>query len=301
MKNNLISIIIPVYNGEKYIAICIDSLKRQTYTNWEAIVVNDGSSDNSLTILNDCSKSDSRIRVIIQENQGTAAARQTGIKHSCGNYITFIDIDDTIIPEALEIFITEALKNGSDIIVSSLRKKIFKKPHLKTMDPLEYLKLVLTGKQGWELCGKLYKRKLFDNEIIIPYGIKRCEDAIILVQLILLSKSISFCKEYVYCYVQNNNSVTHVRNEKQAMQLLEAGQIIEKMIYRFPVANLFERQLSSLYLLLFLRSTRYYRLKKNTPLVSEILKKHWKISSLFLIPLIKAIYLFLYRYFMLKR
>lgn len=91
-----ISVIVPVYNSEKYVRRCIESVIMQTYQNWELIMVDDGSEDNSLTILYEYEKQDSRIKVIHQDNKGPGNARNKGINHATGDYIVFVDSDDRI-------------------------------------------------------------------------------------------------------------------------------------------------------------------------------------------------------------
>ena len=110
----LFSIIIPVFNVEKYLRDCLDSVIHQTYSEWEAICVNDGSSDGSAGIMEEYAEKDSRIRIVSQENAGTAAARNTGIKEAAGDYIFFLDSDDWLEPNALGI-ISNRL-NGEDIL-----------------------------------------------------------------------------------------------------------------------------------------------------------------------------------------
>ena len=93
-QEELISIIIPIYNAEKYIERCINSLKNQTYKNIEIICINDGSTDNSLNILKRIAITDNRITIIEQENKGVSVARNKGIESAKGKYIMFLDADD---------------------------------------------------------------------------------------------------------------------------------------------------------------------------------------------------------------
>ena len=94
--NELVSIVVPIYNVEKYLSKCIDSLISQTYKNLEIILVNDGSTDQSGEIAQQYAKQDSRIRYIVQKNKGLGGARNTGLEYAKGNYILFIDSDDYI-------------------------------------------------------------------------------------------------------------------------------------------------------------------------------------------------------------
>ena len=101
-SKKLVSIIIPVYNTAKFLPRCLNSVQNQTYKNLEIILINDGSTDNSLTIAEDYAKKDPRIKIITQKNQGLSAARNTGLKNATGDFITFVDSDDEIKSEMIE-------------------------------------------------------------------------------------------------------------------------------------------------------------------------------------------------------
>lgn len=122
----LFSIIIPVYNVEKYLPECLDSVLKQSFQDWEAICVDDESSDNSPTILKEYAAKDARIRVFRQDNAGTAAARNTGLKEAKGDYIFFLDSDDWIEVNALQTLADRV--NGEDIICFS-GKRYFESSH----------------------------------------------------------------------------------------------------------------------------------------------------------------------------
>ncbi|MBR6061263.1 MAG: glycosyltransferase [Spirochaetales bacterium] len=116
-----VSIIIPVYNTEKYLHKCFASVYAQTLTDWEIVAVNDGSTDGSLSILNEYAAKDSRIRVIDQTNSGPGGARNTGIDNATGEYIAFLDSDDYVLPNAYQMLFEMAASQGLDIIQSELR------------------------------------------------------------------------------------------------------------------------------------------------------------------------------------
>ena len=107
MKSDIVSIIVPVYNGEKYISRCLDSLINQTYSNLEIVLVNDGSIDKSKEILNEYAKTDNRIKIYDQINQGASVARNIGLEKANGKYIMFVDADDYIDSHMVE----EMIKN----------------------------------------------------------------------------------------------------------------------------------------------------------------------------------------------
>ena len=117
LESSKISVIVPVYNVEKYLKRCLNSLVNQTYTNIEIICVNDGSKDNSLNILNEYAQKDNRIVVISQENQGQGIARNKGLEIAKGDYIGFIDPDD---------FIDVAIETGGIVLIKNSLKDIVK-------------------------------------------------------------------------------------------------------------------------------------------------------------------------------
>ena len=119
--NPLISIIVPTYNVEKYIRTCIESILAQTYRNIEVIIVNDGSTDQSLAVISDLICSHHNVKVINQKNQGVSVARNTGIDVATGKYITFVDADDKIMPGFVSSLYQIADKTGADIVRGSFR------------------------------------------------------------------------------------------------------------------------------------------------------------------------------------
>lgn len=119
--NPLISIIVPTYNVEKYIRTCIESILAQTYRNIEVIIVNDGSTDQSLAVISDLICSHNNVKVINQKNQGVSVARNTGIDAATGKYITFVDPDDKIMPDFVSSLYQIAEKTGADIVRGSFR------------------------------------------------------------------------------------------------------------------------------------------------------------------------------------
>lgn len=119
----LISIVVPVYNGERYLTECIDSISKQDYTNIEIIIVDDGSIDNSGKIADDLANKDNRIKVIHQKNSGVSMARNNGIDNSNGNYICFIDVDDYISKDYISYFYNLITKNNAEIAITPMPRK----------------------------------------------------------------------------------------------------------------------------------------------------------------------------------
>lgn len=116
MKNELVSIIIPVYNGHKYLCNCVDSVLAQTYKNLEIILINDGSTDNSLDICKEYAKNDDRIKIVnLPQNSGQSYARNAGVKSATGTWIAFCDNDDSYEPEMIEVLVKNARENNVKI------------------------------------------------------------------------------------------------------------------------------------------------------------------------------------------
>lgn len=167
-----ISIIVPVYNLEKYVENCLDSILRQTYQNLEVIVVNDGSTDHSLNVINNAAAKDSRIKVISGRNEGVSKARLKGIRLATGDWIGFVDGDDYIEPDMYEHLIDNARKYSADISHCGYQM-IFPKGHIdyyyntkeiRLQNNKEGIKDLLEGTRIEPgLCNKLFRRSLFEN------------------------------------------------------------------------------------------------------------------------------------------
>ena len=113
----MISIIIPLYNAENTIQNCIDSVLQQTYHNIEVILVNDGATDNSQHICEECAQNDNRIKIIQQKNSGVSSARNNGMEYATGEYIMFLDSDDTLAPNACELLYNTIIEKNADCII----------------------------------------------------------------------------------------------------------------------------------------------------------------------------------------
>ncbi len=229
-----ISIVVPIYNVEKYLESCIESILNQTFTDFELILVNDGSTDNSPSICNRYKNMDERIRVYHKKNGGVSSARNLGIHVAKGKYISFIDPDDTIEPTMYEIMYREAVKTKSDIIISSYRiinlinesvesvELPFKKK--RTMDKneirLELFPLLLSLKSGmgygiYSSVNKLYKRSIFEDfEIKFDEEKNHGEDATLNILLLKKIETITFIPIPLYNYfVRKRDSLTQTFRE----------------------------------------------------------------------------------------
>jgi len=180
-----VSVIIPVYNMEKYLERCIKSVANQTFTDFECILVNDCSKDNSAKICDEIVKKNSRFSVIHKpKNEGLPKARKSGIDVAKGEFITHIDSDDWVELNMLELFIEKQKETNSDIVLGGFKtitnnftQEYFFPDISKDILPLEYL-FYAKCRNKW---GKLYKKELYDNIIVPPYSMG--EDAIFSVQV----------------------------------------------------------------------------------------------------------------------
>ena len=297
----MITLIIPIYNGAGYLTQCFQTLSEQVYENWEAIFVNDGSTDSSLSILQTLSSKDPRIKIYNQKNQGAAKARETGITQAKGDFVTFLDVDDTIPPNYLSSMMerfteeTDIVATGFNILCEGkiTKKKILNK---ETLNRTEYLKKVLTGKYGWELCGKIYRKRLFDYPIQTPKGIRIGEDAAVFLQLVSHARRVQVIDKPLYNYIQYQKSASHVQSTKYAEETLQAGFFIESVLKEYDFYPEIKKEIDSMFLLFYSNSTRKAYLGKTHPLVQEILKKHFTLKALRLLPIYKSIYIISYRF-----
>lgn len=241
---NLISIIVPVYNVEQYLKRCIDSLLAQTYSNFELLLINDGSTDNSPFICQEYVQQDSRIRLIHQENAGPSAARNKGIATAKGDYLTFIDSDDFVEADYLETLHTAAVSNQSDIAACNFNsfnedRKSFlfsitsEMYFEKTYSVEEWLSLENSPRYNLFLAFtfsplKLFKRKLFED-VYFPVGKLREDDATIY-KLYLKANQITFINRGSYYYSQRGDGLSRssmlqdiegmIRNMEERIALL---------------------------------------------------------------------------------
>jgi glycosyltransferase involved in cell wall biosynthesis len=210
-----ISVIVSAFNIEQYIEKCINSIINQTFKSIEIIIVNDGSKDNTLTIVERLSDKDKRIKVIDKENGGPIEARKAGLKIASGEYILFIDGDDWLDATTLERLYSKARREELDIVLYDGFKVYEDKFEVLLSFPEgfrledDYIKLVLTDKILPSMCFKFIRKKfLVDNDIQFPSNINYAEDLAATVVLFMYSPKVGYINESLYYYYQRNNSIT---------------------------------------------------------------------------------------------
>jgi len=209
-----ISVIVPVYNSEKYLRRCIDSLLTQSFTNFEIIAVNDGSTDNSLEILREYKAKDSRIIVIDKPNEGVSATRNCGIEVAKGEYIMFCDSDDFVHPQFCELLLDAAANNNEDFVVcgskrtnnSSIDKRTYS---LNEYQNVSYYYLFQYGLTA-PIWNKIYKTKVIkDNNIKFDTSFLVAEDVLFNSRYLQYCKGCVFINHILYYYYNNESSALH--------------------------------------------------------------------------------------------
>ena len=220
-KESLVSIIVPVYNVEKYLRKCLDSIISQTYKNIEVIIINDGSTDNCENICKEYESKDKRIKLISQNNKGVSAARNLAIKNIAGEYIYFVDSDDYIEVDTIHKMVDIIVKTGSDIVCCNYyieqvtgEKKIGIYNCPKKMKKNEYIDNLLSNNSiSGFLWNKLYKKDFFiESNIRFDEDIKIMEDLLLNLKLSKSIEKVSFIEFPLYHYVQRPNSALNSKN-----------------------------------------------------------------------------------------
>jgi len=232
LSDDLVSIIVPVYNSEKYIRQCTESLIHQTHRNIEIIFVNDGSTDDSERICKNYAILDNRIKVISQKNSGPAAARNTGVRHATGSFVFFLDADDLIEPKTIEILLVVDAQHSSDLVMSNFGKlvhdnKMVKQPVAFSPDdepfqgPLKKLSKTDIGlyvrhflKHPSNHLVSYCWARLYKLSIIKTHGIfanesmRLFEDYVFNLEYLRYAKEVVFVNEPLYIYVMHDSHVS---------------------------------------------------------------------------------------------
>ncbi len=238
MQNGkLISVIVPVYNAEKYLDYGVKSLLNQVYENFELILINDGSKDNSLEICRKYERQDKRVRVFDKQNGGVSSARNAGLDNCKGDYIIFVDSDDSVSPNYLSNLLSVAQLDDYDI-VQCLTKRTdiqgradvveFSKKDILEMNKAEALNSKIYSVSS---CAKLYKAELFD-EFRFTEGIIH-EDDDSCYQLANKAQKIAILKKHMYFYYMSANSIMRNNNDKR----LDFVDIYKRRIEFFKLRN----------------------------------------------------------------
>ncbi len=240
-----VSVLVPIYNAEKYIQRCLDSIINQTYENIEIILIEDGSKDNSLKIIKEYKKKDKRIKIFPIENNGVADARNKAVENATGEFLTFVDSDDFIEKDYIETLYTNLKKYNADIavcncinIIEETGEKSHKSFGINTVKEYNKIEAVeslfyynFLRHSPW---GKLYKKEVWNN-IRFPLG-KNYEDLAILYKLFLNSNKVIYIPEEKYNYIIRQGSIVHNEIRKSDIEaIIEYSQkILEDITKNYP-------------------------------------------------------------------
>ncbi len=286
-KNDLISIIVPIYNVEKYLRMCLDSIENQTYSNLEVLLIDDGSTDDSGKICQEYVARDSRFRYIKKENGGASDARNFGIDRASGEYLSFVDSDDWLAPTYVEDLYQSAIRTHADTVVAhyTIYNEEDRHYHVHIWD--DYYEKTYTGKElvlelpSLELNGYifitswgiLFNRRLFKH-IRFPKG-KVIEDSWTNYKLFFKSERVTYIHKEIYFHREGIRSVGSSVNEKLLTDVLEC--LLERLaIYTIKGWNYSEEKDNVLGCLRW----RYGQAKEEGLQDTEIFRRYTEILEL---------------------
>lgn len=227
-KVSSISIIVPVYNVEKYLKKCINSILNQSFQNFELILVDDGSTDSSGEICDEYALKDRRVLVIHKENGGLSSARNEGIKVSSAEYVGFVDSDDYISFSMYEFLYNNLIENNAEISICGLYNCYennvypqYSKKEFYLLNNEQALKMALEGKVfSVHAVNKLYRKSLFED-VLFPIN-KLSEDAFTIPKLLLKSRRVVVNTVPQYFYVHRSGTITTSSYKKKDLDVIEA-------------------------------------------------------------------------------
>ena len=247
--DELISVIVPIYNTEKYLVECVESIRKQTYSNIEIILVDDGSTDASIEICDGFAEKDSRVRVFHKKNEGVAVARNFGIQQSNGQYVVIVDSDDVAVDKMIEVLYTQIKENDADIAVGNYY--IYDESDgnfyyyiteadycVEVLSPQELIDRQ-AGAWKWNSTAfmlttfKLYKKVLFDD-VSFTHG-RRFDDEASTHRLFLRSKKTVFVNDNVYLYRRRSGSI--MRSEFDISWVRDLVEVFSKKISDLVLAG----------------------------------------------------------------
>lgn len=237
----MVSIIVAVYNAEKYLEYCVRSILAQTYQDIEIILINDGSTDDSLAVCSNLADMDSRVRVISKKNEGESETRNCGIREAKGEYITFVDNDDYVPPTFVEAMLEQIQESGADLcicsyyVVDDTQKKLdWYTPRLEDGRLLSALEAEKRYLSSYDIEGfpwnKLVKKQLYIQNGIRYEGAYPADMGATF-ELLRHCKQVVLCDKKLYYYRQNEESAVHTMNVDKVIGMIQAlSQIRDRAI-----------------------------------------------------------------------
>ncbi len=248
LTNPLVSVIIPVYNAGSTLSIALNSLARQTYTNLEIVVVNDASTDNSEDLIKYFTGIFEKRGIAAKalnhsQNQGVSTSRNTGLESASGDYIGYLDADDWMEPNAIELMVNEAIQKDADIVgcnwLLSFEQKERKMSQPSFASPQEAIQKIINGTLRWNLWLFLVRRSLYLNSNIrfIP-GMNIGEDLRVMVKLLLEASRVCYIDKALYHYGQSNlQSLTKTFSCEHIRQITANVKDVEENVRKSSIAS----------------------------------------------------------------
>ena len=249
--NIKLSVIVPVYNVDKYLERCLNSLVNQTLKEIEIIIVNDGSTDNSQKICEEYARKYSQVKLINKNNEGVSKARNIALKEVKGEYLTFIDSDDWIEKDAYEIMYNEAKKKNADIVQCTFREVmedgtiyvLNKFNQNKEYIGEDILREFLLGNINAVVWDKIYKTSIWiDNNIVFPEDLKLVEDQLPTCQVLYNSEKYIVLKDVLYNYYRRLDSCTISNFSAKNMDMITSMQSIKEFLKEKRMSHYIENE-----------------------------------------------------------
>lgn len=259
----LISIIVPAFNSERYIQRCLNSIFNQTYKNFEIVVINDGSTDTTVSIVRMLQKKHKEIILLNEKNLGVSTARNFGLEYFNGEFLTFVDSDDVLEPQYLETLYCNIVKTDADISICNryvgkkkmnfFSNKVYEWG-LEKAFKMWFQKGVIDG----GVACKLYRRNIIDS-LYFDSKYRIGEDQIFLMEAILRSSKIVFQNLELYNYVDRKESAMHSAIDDRYKDVLLRAKLIKKMSksVRYELSELFRVQSISIFIFLIILQYKY--------------------------------------------
>lgn len=248
MKGDLISVIIPIYNTENYFKRCIESIINQTYTNLEIILINDGSTDNSIQICREYEKKDKRIILIDKKNTGVSDSRNYGLNIATGKYISFIDSDDFLELNMYEQLIESIENNKAELAIckynyySKGNKTPYSKSYPNIIDKDIFFKDTIMSGENIALWNKLFIRD-YIGSLRLNTNIDISEDILFLYEYVDKINKISYINKPLYNNNKDNiSSITHINDPEKYITSIKAYYLIDKILEKNNIDERFYKQ-----------------------------------------------------------